>query len=235
MKTLPERITMNRIITLTAVFSLFVSAACIPTHAGVIVAVQNASLAAGGSGFVDVVISSDATDNLDAFGYDFQILDVGSPVGSLRFERISGATQSNSEVTDSSYVFFGDSDGFDSFPNNGPAFNRVQGGDFTASLLGTNLPATNLLLARLELYHDLPTGVPPASAAGDLFTISLLPGIDTFFWDSAGDDLVLANSFSGTVTIAAVPEPSSLALLGTILGFFAVKRCRRSSFENRVG
>lgn len=194
--------------------------------AGVIVSVQNASVSAGGIGFVDVLISSTATNPVQFASYEFLIS--GSILnGALQFR----SPQLSSEQTiaaPSQYVFLGDTD-----PSNFSAvrnplnFANLTGSDSTLS--GTNITGdlnTGVfkLLARLELEHVTGT---PLDAVNDTFSLMLVntdpdpfdPLDDsTLFLDDLLDvQIIDGSSFSnfGTITItsAAVPEPSTFALL----------------------
>lgn len=193
----------------------------------IIVDVQDASISAGGAGFVDVLISSNATltDLVASFGFEFQI---SAPTvnGALRFS----AVQSDSETTaqgplDYDYVFLGDSINF-------TAVRQITD---EQSLVGGDAASTNavisggpFLMARLELEHI--TGTPLA-AVGETFTISLIPGPFTTFADANGDPVAPFSSSSGTVTItsAAVPEPGSVSVLfaSSVFGVWWTRRKRK--------
>jgi hypothetical protein len=95
------------------------------------------------------------------------------------------------------------------------------------------------LLARLQVEHI--TGTPLA-AVGDTFTVKLInsdngmPGDftddSTQFLDDSSNNLTidpLSYSGSGTITItsAAVPEPSTLAVLAFVSATFIGRRWRR--------
>ncbi len=235
-------------------FLLLSLAASTTASAGLVIHVQNATITAGGIGFVDVLISSTGTDNLASAAFDFRIS--GSAAnGALQFR--STANQSNSEqLADQplfpfSYVFLGDTD---------PAFflaNQVTptellGGDVTASFSGVTVDGTQKLLARLEIEHITST---PLAAAGDTFTLSLwnadqdtLDPFDdsTLFLDetfaplsfdtgSTPNTLASPSAFQnfGTITITsitAVPEPgtfTTLAIAG--IAFAGIKWRRKFS------
>ncbi len=207
----------------------------------VLVEVGNASIAAGGTGFVDVWISSTGTDLLSSAAYEFKI--TGSATnGSLEFS----SSQLDSEQGEPDYVFFPDTDAANFFaaPDAVDA-TRLQGGD-SVSLAGPaaiTLTSTKQLLARLELVHS---SVSPLDAIGDTFTISLIntnpllpsdPGYDpladsSLFLDDNFTPLSIASaSFSGSGTIsitsAAVPEPGTFAALGVAALAGGVRHLRR--------
>jgi len=217
---------------------------CVQANAAIIVSVGSATIAAGGTGYVDVRISSNNNDVLSLVGYQFQI--TGSNLnGDLTFrpdwnsgEPINPANQSNSEQNQPDYVL-----GTDTDP--GPGYftatllspTSLIGGDSTFSGADTSpLTPGDFLLARLELMHTTPNA---ALAVGSTFQVSLVNDpFFTGFYNNAGlaafpDPIPLSlASFSPgniTVTSAAVPEPSSFAILGLVAagGIF------RSRWKNR--
>ena len=195
-------------------------------HGDVIVEVQDVTLAAGGSGFVDVLISSDAADAVESFFLSLEITDPNSHAvnGDLEFDIEANQPDIS---TDASYVLFGDSSSYtvDRDTDVDPLTLSVD--DFSVSGTGTVLSATKKLLARVAITHTL---IGSASNAwGNSFTI----GDDSFteFDDDLGNPLTISGSstLSGTVYIAA-PEPSSLLLLGAgAMGFVYRIRQRRLS------
>ena len=208
----------------------------------IIVDVQNASISAGGTGFIDVLISSDVTDNLFQSAYHFEI--TGSVAnGSLQFRpSVFQTNVQQSVVTPVPYVFAGDTDPGNFFATRqDPTVTQIIGGDNTLSGTGISLTTTQTLLARLQVEHI--TGTPLA-AVGDTFTVKLInndngtPGDFTDDSTQFKDDLLnnltidpLSYSGSGTITItsAAVPEPSTFAVLGFASIAFIGKRWRRRS------
>lgn len=214
-----SRIARRTIVRLTCLLAIGVSASTL--SADLIITPQDATISSGGSGFVDVFISSTSTDNLSIAGYEFAI--TGSIAnGSLQFS--STAQQSNSEQSLSNYVFFGDtSPGNFTAVRQDPVTTSLVGGDFTASGGDVTVTTTPVLLARLEIEHV--TGTPLA-AVGDTFQLALVNSANTSFLDSSFSPVnVNGASFSnfGTIHIsgpASVPEPGSLALTG--IAFTAV-------------
>jgi len=220
-------------------FRMFITVAILSVafnHAngGIIVAVQNATMTAGASSYVDVYITGAPGDELGRFGYEFSISSATPQSGDLQFSPV----QSNSEqIIGSSppdhlgYVFLGDTDPGNWNSNLGGNAVTLRGGDVLN--LGNSVSIDGpYLLARLELLH---TG--PMSVASHAFTISLNPlspftefdkdfdpGTDTNY--SAGQITAL----SGTVTVngaAAVPEPASFLMLAIGGGSWLLVRRRR--------
>jgi hypothetical protein len=192
--------------------------------AGIIVNIQDATIAAGGTGFVDVLISSTGSDDLAYFGFEFQI---SAPTlnGALRFSAVQSGSETTAQSPDYDYVFLGDSINFSAVRQD-PDEQRLVGGD--AASANVSITATQLLMARLELEHV--TGTPLA-AVGETFTVSLLPGPNTEFLDENFDPVNLFSSSSGTITItsaAAVPEPGSASVLlaSSVVGLWWKRRQR---------
>ncbi len=200
---------MLRFVSLTI---LLLTALSSQARAAIVVTIQDATIAAGGSGFVDVLISSNTSLNLDVAAYDFEITLVGTPA---RISTLQFTTPQVTEVGFADYVFAGDAAPIDVFTLNNSRFVAIAA---TESFNGVSLTATTRLLARLELESVLGPGGTPALANGEQFQISLVDSGDTFFGDFEGNRLdVVPSSFasSGLITIqdiTAVPEPSSLAL-----------------------
>lgn len=209
----------------------------VPLRADVMVDVQDAMITAGGTGFVDVLISSSASssspDNVDFASYDFLIETVGGPSSALEFV----LPPDLSEDTDPNYLFLGDSFGID-YDNFNSTTARYIGSDGTASSTGVDLDSSSgdRLLVRLDLQHVLGPGQSAAMAAGEQFRITLQNSIDTYFDDSNFDPVAIdSDSFNsagvggGLITVsastAAVPEPSSLVVLA--LGGVALASRRR--------
>lgn len=212
-------------------FTLVVAAAISSSvSAGVIVDIRNATVSAGGNGFVDVLISSTGTDDLVNFQVELQ-LSAPTVNGALQFT----AVQSDSETTaqsplDYDYVFLGDSINFFAVRQD-PDEQRLFAGDSASA--NRQISNTQLLLARLELEHF---GLSPL-AVGETFSVSLLPA-GTYFEDELGA-LTLDSFNSGTITItpAAVPEPTSVTVLlaGSAVGLWWKRRKRRQTENTDAG
>ncbi len=205
----------------------------VPTQAGFIVSVSDLDLQPGGSGFVDVMIQSDSGSpmNLSAYNFEFRI----DTLGATRLEFVD--PQPDPQLTDSSYVFSGDSaDAFFSAPVGAVSSPVVPhdtfiGGD--ATLSGADVSVSDpKLLARLDVTTV--TSLPPV--AGDQFTISLISSDNTVFLDSSFNNFTFESlpfdSTPGTVTITqTVPEPSGLLLLslGALCLLFAASQSKARS------
>jgi len=199
-------------------------------EADIIVDVQDAFITAGGSGFVDVLISSTGTDDLEFASYLFELTNVGAPSSTLEY-----AAQNFTEDLLGNYVFFGDNAGILSFTDGDPLYPNSQfGATDQVDLNGAvTLTGATQLLARLELNHVLGGGQAAADTIGEQFRITMLDTGDTLFADDVDDLIIDASSFAplgvggGIITVqaAAVPEPSSFAVLGfATAGFCAWRR-----------
>lgn len=194
-----------------------------PIIADIIVDVQDASIAADGTGFVDAFISTTGGDNVDFGSYVFGLTPVGSPGSSLEFTGVSG----HGELE---YIFADDLSalGIDLI-DLATAQLTASDGTESSSPPGTG---TNRLLARLLLNHDLGAGQTAADAiANDSFRITLIDdsaGLgNTYFDDDALNPLAIdASSFdplagggliSFNAATAAVPEPGTFFVSGLIL------------------
>lgn len=209
----------------------------VPTvsSAGVIVTVQDANIVANGSGFVDILISSSAPNELlSSVNFEFAIVGSPSPTGSLEF-------LPTTDFGPPGYVF-GPATGnyFETIasPTSLTGGDSYQTGDVNVTLTGT--PAN---LVRLNLKHN--TGTPLA-AVGSTFQLDLVSSLltDFQFWDDMGTpgdlsddgptslpiDLLLSDT-SGTITIisgaAAVPEPGTFAVLAIAGVGFVGQRLRK--------
>ncbi|MEM1224565.1 MAG: PEP-CTERM sorting domain-containing protein [Planctomycetota bacterium] len=203
--------------------------------AEIIFTIPNQTIAPGKTGSIDLLISSNANDELDRFEYRVTITPLGSPQGALTF------VAPLFDGTDADYVYgtpsFGFLAGIDSAGLEAFGGDETANQDFgfpTNTFLGPTLDATPRLLARLNLSHD------NAFGAGDSFQVSLVNtdarfltdltfSFDTFLESSTALNF---SSSPGTITIGptAVPEPSTfvLALLG--IGACVVgRRQRRAS------
>lgn len=213
-------------------------------NAAVIVQIGSTVLSPGGTGWVDVMISSDANDLLSEFDFVFLI----SPEPAVTSHLYFSPTQSDAQLTEPDYVFGPAESGkyqlslavgsvTQSFSEN----DTYKGSDFT---LGDNaaLSGTPLLLARLNLTHIAPPD--PSAAGGDKFRIDLVASdpIDGFVksaFDDADFEPLLFSSQPGYVTIAdtaAVPEPGTLGMfLFSGVGLLWTRRRRRLGTASREG
>lgn len=178
-------------------------------QAELLINVHDASLPAGGTGFVDVTMTVEADTTLANYSLRFQINEPYAPDSSLVFVEhdldYAGATNP-------AYVFLNASGNLagDVPDLLGPS---TQGLDWLVSdfadpdtvTLHTN---TTYLLARLKVQHSY--NVASIDPIGHVFTVSLVSGPDTYFSDGL-DTLAYSPSLpSGLVTI---PEPASWCLL----------------------
>ena len=203
-------------------FSLLVGLCTVMTasaQGGIIVSVGDATVGAGGTAFVDVLISSDGSDPLQSFGFDFRI--TGGP-GRLEFVN----PQPDPQLTDGTYVFAGDSFAqINSFAVGAVSTTSVPndsfvGGDSTDSFADVTLTSSRLL-ARLQVTAA--TALPPS--VGDTFSVTFDDtSSNTFFFDSSFTPLTInsgLSDFTGTVTVTSaatiVPEPSSFLIACSLL------------------
>lgn len=194
-------------------------------HGDLIVEVQNTVITAGGTGTVEVLISSTLLDVVDGFRYKFQIADqLGTSLGNLRFSD----PQLMEEVSDTNYIHASNSGGAFSTASNAPDFDELRGGDFTNDFLGNAVGTSPKLLVRMDIEHEV-SGLAN-SAVGDQFRIELIQDGDTFFNNILLSNLSIESASAGLVTFspAAVPEPTAVAIL-SLGGLMLLARRRRFS------
>jgi hypothetical protein len=230
---------------------LLTAVSAIPAQAGLVVSVGSTTVAQGGTGALDVYLSSTAPssspDQINDYAFTLQI--TPNSAGNLAFS----ATQDFGYLNGSNYVFFGNSADYIAGlvsppPIGGTPFTTVYandsflGFDNTNDFTSVSLSSSSgkVLLATLTLDASI-------TSAGESFTVSLVPpsgngssssGSGTYFnvVDSNFNELssVPFTSTSGTVNIvgASVPEPSSIVsgLTGLLIlaGFHAARRVRCS-------
>ncbi len=220
--------------------------------AGLSISIGNASVAQGGTGTFDVLLTntSQSPDLINNYAFQLQITNNGVDNTQLAFS----ANQDFGYVSNNpAYVFYGDSNAAQSSPPyiGGPPTQTVYpndtftGADSTFSGNPVSLSSgSTYLLASLTVTTL--TGSSPL--IGDAFTISLVPtsgtgslyaNPNTYFdnYDFNGGSELSPTPFtstSGTVNIvgAAIPEPaafiSGLTALLILAGFHAVQRDRHS-------
>jgi hypothetical protein len=175
-------------------------------------------LVAGSSGTIDVLIESDASDSLDFFQVDVTLTPVGpSPIGGVKF----AVTQSDAQLTDPDYVFFGNSLSQNTLTDVGTvdgagavfsAFDATDDGSGPPPVPGLPNPVTLLLNTTYLLFRlDL-----VAFAAGTYeIDVVVDPGITGFIDENLNE--LSTSSTAGTITVTGsatpVPEPSSAVLL----------------------
>ena len=173
--------------------------ACSIAQADLIIEVQDASIQAGGEGFVDVLITSNADVLVSGFDLGFEITPTSGNHGTLAFK---GAPDT-SYVNDPAYLL-----GNTGFLTLTPLGLSITGSDFDV-VNHSLLNGISRLMARLNLVHDLPPGGSAALAAGDTFTISALMASTTVYDDNVNSITPLTAS-PGTITVgSAVPEPAT--------------------------
>ena len=189
-------------------------------RADLTVTLTDATVAPGGTGTVDInVTSTNGTDTLSAFNLELLITGVGTPAANLHFS--SGIDQPV-PYGNPDYVFAGESSNNDlslplwSDPTNPPTYNVITGGDSDDGNGSTpgyvTIPSTpgapRTYLATVQF--SLPPG---AGTPGDQYNISLVndPG-QTYFDDPCNNPLQYTAN-EATVTIASVPEPSTLPVV----------------------
>jgi len=200
----------------------------VPVQAGLMVTIGNTSIPVGQTSSVDVLLSSDSSnDVLWAFGLELEITTASGRL--LEFVQ-TGGVPPDTQLSDSNYVFASTgSAAIDAPPFGAVGPNTTYSGlDISNDPLGVSGPFSNLLLVRL----DLTTLTGNAAQAGDVFSISLVTANGgTFFWDADFNDIPLSSNV-GEVTITGrstpvVPEPASVVLLLSGLVGIAFRRNRR--------
>jgi hypothetical protein len=230
---------MNRKLMRTRIFRLLLVAlaslsSAVPLSAAIIVEVQDAFLVADGVGHVDVMISSDGTEDLFSAGYEFTISGDATD-GDLFFR----STQLSTEIDvpgPNGYVFGNVPTGnFNATPDF--TFLTMGGGDFLNALPAVSLTGTQRLLARLEIEHSS-TG-SPLDAVGNTFKIGLIDnGFTEFHSDDTGtlssidpDSFAPGNFGTVTITSAAVPEPGTFGVLAVAAASVLGRRLRRRKVD----
>jgi hypothetical protein len=244
-------------------YRVFCLVVCLAGFAGsargdLVVTIGNASIDQGGTGTVDVLLTSTAAplspDLVNGYSFQLQITNNGVDGTQLAYSTNQDFGYISNTSLSPPYLFLGDSSdaqpppspvgspGQTAFPND-----TFTGTDSTFSGNPVSVSTgTTYLLASLTVTTQ--TGSAPV--AGDSFTISLVPGSgdgslfsnpNTYFdnFDFSTGTETSATPFTsafGTVTIrsAAVPEPSSIVSGLTALLVLAVVR-RRKKFESKVG
>ena len=221
--------------TLTMATTMLVASQC---PADIIVTIPNVSVAPGGSGFLDVFISSDGTDAFQNYSLDFRVSGPAQATDPINFvESVTfGTPAPQLAATGPDYIFLGDSaeaafsigiDFVSDSPGSPVANDQINVMDGTDSLADRTIALAdgNFLLARLNFV------APLSATPGSVYDVSLDFG-------DFQDSTFMSRDFSsnvGSITIsaAAVPEPSSFAVLGCGVGCLLIhRRKKRRSAHN---
>ena len=203
---------MNRSIQAFAFAIILLGLTATRARADLAISLSNVSLAPGGTGTMDINVTSNSSDTLSAFNLELLITPVGTPTSLLQF------TSSQPDFSGNpSYVFANES-------LLGPAFwstpptttnypnDTIFGGDFAYS----NGAFSYVTITGTSLLATVQFQAPLGATLGDQFQISLVndPSF-TYFDDQNGNALNYSvGSTGGTVTITSVvPEPSSLTVV----------------------
>lgn len=204
-------------------------------RAALVISFVDATVAPGGSGHVDVLVSSDGTDTFQNYFLDFV---VGGPTHSAEPINFVASMSPAPQLlaTDPGYIFLGDSAevafpfGVDTLVTNPAtpfANDLINVADETFSGDDRKIASTDsnplYLLARLNFE------APVNATIGSTYSVSL-DEFTSVFVDSDELPIFDFTSSPGTITIgaAAVPEPSGVALLAIgSLTWLARRRRRR--------
>jgi PEP-CTERM motif len=203
--------------------------------AGFVVNLSNVNVGPGGTGTMNITVTSTTAYTLSSFGLELQIAPIGTPTSVLQFD--PSMAQPTAPFGNGNYVFHGNSFDQDfstpfwSVPNSNPMLTAV-GGDMDDSGSGyVSIGAsTTAFLAAVQF------AAPAGATLGDQFQISLVNNPNfTYFDDLNGNPLAGGYSMTGgvvTVASSVVPEPSSLVItlsgLGGLLGAWCGRRMGKS-------
>lgn len=228
---------MQRLALFTVASFLFFSIV-VPIRGDLVVSIGDLSLPVGGTGYVDVMVSSNSPggDLLNAFNIDFRI----SSQGQSRLEFLSN--QPDPQLANVNYVFYGNSFDHDDPLNTNPfpvgtvsslgePNNRFVGGDNTADYTDVTVNANSKLLARLQVTAN--TDLPPN--AGDTFTISFDASGTSFQHGDITSPTMVPYTVGSPGIITVVPEPNTLlSLIAGITPMFYFFGTRRAKW-GRIG
>lgn len=204
------------------------------SQADVIITIPHVTVAPGGSGYLDVLISSDGTDSFQKYLLDFVVGGVGHAAAPINFVE-SAVPAPQLTATGPDYIFLSNS--LEEYLQLGIDFVTDQAGGPTANDLITVADETfstldrtialsdgDFLLARLNFV------APLSATPGNVYDISLDFGEFLDIDSNPATDILSSNVGSITIVAAAaaVPEPSSIALLalGSLVWFDRSRRCR---------
>jgi hypothetical protein len=210
---------VNRSIATFAFAIILLGPTATHAQAGLMISLSTPNVAPGGTGMMDIAVTSSSGDTLSAFGLELLITPVGNPTSLLQF-----TTAQIDPYSNSTYVFAGQSFNSDlSLPfwglplsTNYPK-DTIFGGDSNdGSTLGyVTIPPTagaaNSYLASVQFQ------APIGATLGDQFQISLVQDPSFTYFDDQNGNPLNYTSTGGQVTIVSVPEPSSLTLMAVAL------------------
>lgn len=210
-------------------------------QAELVVDILDATMLSSSRTSVDVLVSSNAGAlDITSFELTFGISEQTTG-GILQFQGDFDSTdafrQSDSERTDGNYVLLNNVD-LDFFRSRRGATNqRLIQADRTASAATpATIGAGQSLLARLEIEHIAPLPVDGefeiflVEGANTLFLNGFVPvDIDASSFATRASNMANGTSFDnfGIVTVNAIPEPSSLAVLGLVAAACGLSQRRR--------
>lgn len=210
---------------------LIIAFAAAPSSASTLIALGDVALAPGGTGTMDITVTSDTGDTLSAFFLQLLITPSAGSSQSLSF------TSSQPTVYDQpNYVFAGSSFNQDNglpfwYPPTITTYlnDTISGGDTSDSAAGyVTIPATagsgNSFMAAVQFY------LQPGTSLSDSFQVSLTSA--SVLYDQDGNALMDVTSTGGLVTISSVPEPSTL-VLGAFSGLSGLVVYRRKRGRSR--
>jgi hypothetical protein len=171
----------------------------------------------------DLYVTATTDVTLSAFQLDLTLIPVGSTTSFPFYSDL--AIQPSAFVSDSGYVFFPNSFDNDnglpfwlalgtgptpySFPNG-----EIVGGDESDSQAGYVTLVGGSTYDLGQVTYDVPSPT-------DTFQVGLSSNNQTYFDDQNNNPLTIVSYNGGTITISAVPEPSSLMLLAISSGLGA--------------
>jgi hypothetical protein len=206
---------VRRLIHAFAFATVLLGLAASHASAGFVVNLSDVNVGPGGTGTMDITVTSTTAYTLSSFGLELQIAPIGAPTSALQFN--PSTAQPTAPFGNGNYVFSGNSLDQDfsipfwSVPTSNPMLTAI-GGDTDDSGSGyVSIGAsTTMFLAAVQFT------APAGATLGDQFQISLVNDPDlTFFYDLNGNPLAGGYSMTGgvvTVASSMVPEPSSLVI-----------------------
>ncbi|MEM6365527.1 MAG: PEP-CTERM sorting domain-containing protein [Planctomycetota bacterium] len=226
--------TIYKTTTHSFLFGILVCLLAPAADGGLLIRFESTPIVEGRSGLVDVFVSGDSSDLITDASFEFRITPLGGTPRQLSF----ADPQSDSQLSDPDYLFQAASFRRDGDPLLGVAPSAVGsvssvdrlndtyiGLDSDPTLAGVVIGTDELLLARLDLTSG-PGLLAPI--AGDQFQLELVASPNTFFFDPSNPNLFADwNSTPTTLTVTAIPEPSSFAMTGLVVLIAGIRRHSR--------